>query len=111
MTNLELLVPFYYFPRQSRAHVSWTVVNGADVSDMPKEVVGIFFVRYLNALTRTPFLAHSTARLDARCFTAESVGQSEHSSQGGGVHACLPALEALYGACGCTKRELEDSKK
>jgi hypothetical protein len=34
------------------------------------EIPGPKQVPYLNVFTRTPFVAHSTARLDAMCFTA-----------------------------------------
>lgn len=52
----------------------------------------------LRELTRTFFFAHSTARLEAKCLTANRHCQS--SPIGLKPGRSLPAFEALYGACG-----------
>jgi hypothetical protein len=51
---------------------------------------------YLNAFTRTLFFAHSTARLDAMCFTATI---SQYLLRIKPVECDTPAFDALYGVC------------
>ena len=52
--------------------------------------------KHLNAFTRTPFVAHSTARLDAMCFTAIT---AQYLSRIESAEGESPAFDALYGVC------------
>lgn len=96
---LELLVVREDGPRELGEHVAGA---GARRRRSATDGVRTMTSSYLSVLTRTPFLAHSTARLAAMCLTAaESASSQPRPATPRGVRRHVPAFAALYGVCGC----------
>ena len=100
---LEFRIIREYRPCQFGHHISGTV-GGGGFRGLPGSIRSSLMAPYLSVFTRTPFVAHSTARLDAMCFTA-TTGQY-HLSRMEPARGESPAFDALYGVCSFAIRSI-----